>query len=60
MTRLWKGVLVIIVICAVLGVCMLGAGFATGGSPATLQTHGEVPAYFEMLLSQFPFTLFVS
>lgn len=52
MSRIWKGFLVIIVICLVLGVCMLGAGFVTGGSLATLQSHGDVPAYFDTLLGQ--------
>ncbi len=60
MIRIWKGFLVIIVICAVLGACMLGAGFVTGGSLETLQTHGDVPAYFETLFSQFEPILFLS
>jgi hypothetical protein len=45
MRKVWKVVGIVALVCLLLGVALVAAGFFTGGSPVTIQSHGSLNDY---------------
>lgn len=49
MSKAWRAVSVIVLLCLIVGVVGIGVGFFTGSSPVIIQNHGAITEYLERL-----------
>lgn len=49
MRRIWKLFCIAALVCLVLGVALIAAGFFAGSSPVTVQAHGSLDEYLVRL-----------